>query len=176
MNQHEIIDNKTFNTVPNWYALKIKHRHEKKVDFRLNEKGITSYLPLKTEYRCWSDRHKKVSEPLFSCYLFVHTPLRDRLPILQTDGVVGFVSFNGKPAIIPEKQINSIKLILEKKPCVEQISYFTPGKKVRIKAGDLKGIEGVLTEIRNNFRFVLCVDGIKQALAIEIFVNDLELI
>lgn len=176
MNQHETIDFKALNTLPQWYALKIKHRHEKKVDSRLCEKGITSYLPLNTIYRRWSDRYKKVSEPLFSCYLFVYTPLRNRLHILQTDGVVGFVCFNGKPASIPEIQIDSIKTILAKKPCVEQISYFTPGKKVRIKNGDFKGIEGTLVKLRNNYRFVICVDGINQGFAIEIHVNDLDLI
>jgi transcription antitermination factor NusG len=176
MNQQETIDFKALNNLPHWYALKIKNRHEKKVDFRLNEKGITSYLPLNTLYRRWSDRYKKVTEPLFSCYLFVYTPLHDRLHVLQTDGVLGFVCFNGKPATIPEKQINSIKIILAKKPCVEQVSYFTLGKRVRIKHGDFKGIEGILTKVRNNFRFVICVDGIKQGLAIEIHANDLELI
>ena len=160
----------------NWYAIHTKNRHEKKVDLRLKEKGISSYLPLNTVYRRWSDRYKKVQEPLFSCYVFVNMNLKDRLSVLQTDGVVCLVAFNGIPATIPEDQIYAIKKILEKKQSVEYSDYFIPGKKVKVARGPFKGIEGTLVTNKNNNRLVIAIEGIKQAISIEIDPRDLELI
>ena len=103
------------NYMPHWYALHTKFRHEKKVAQRLAQKGIENYLPLRTMYRKWSDRYKKVDEPLFSCYVFVNIPLCDRIDVLQTDGAVKLVSFRSIPAVIPEMQIHAVKQILEKR-------------------------------------------------------------
>jgi len=164
------------NKVPHWYALRTKYRHEKKVDNRLQEKGLTSYLPLNTVYHKWSDRQKKITVPLFSCYVFVYMIMKDQLRILQTDGAVNLVSFNGKPSPIPENQIDAIKLVLGEKNTVEQVRSFTPGKKVRIKQGVFKGLEGVLVENKNNYRFVICIDSINQGIALDIGMNDLELV
>lgn len=176
MNRHEIIDFKALNTLPHWYALKTKYHHEKKVDIRLKAKGLTSYLPLQTVYRRWSDRLKPINEPIFSCYLFVYIPLCERLKILETDGVVHLVSFNGHPSPIPEKQINSIRFIIEKIRSVKQVNFFVPGKKVRIRQGILKGIEGFLIRDNNNHRFVIAIDTINQGISIDIDANDLEAI
>ena len=172
-------DNSIFgelNYTPHWYAIHTKSRHEKKVDLRLKEKGVTSYLPLNTIYRRWSDRYKEVQEPLFSCYVFVCMNLKDRLPVLQTDGAVCLVTFNGIPAAIPEDQINAIKQILEKKQNVDYIDYFTPGKKVNVARGPLKGLEGTLVTVKNNHRLVIAIEGIKQAISVEIDPRDLELV
>jgi transcription antitermination factor NusG len=162
------------NIEPHWYALHTRHRHEKKIDARLKEKKITSYLPLHTVYRRWSDRYKRIEEPLFSCYVFVWIALRDRLPVLQTDGAVNLVSFNGIPAIIPPEQIDAIRRILERRVEVSQAGYFTPGEKVRVMRGPLHGLEGTLVCQKNNHRLIITVDGIKQAIAIEIDPHDLE--
>lgn len=164
------------NILPQWYALHTRSRHEKKVDAKLKEKGIVSYLPLNTIYRRWSDRYKKVQQPLFSCYIFVNIALKDRLPILQTDGAVGLVSFNGIPATIPEDQINAIKKILERSQTVDYADFFTPGKKVKVIQGPLKGIQGTLIYNKSNNRLVVAIDGIKQAISVEIDPRDLQLI
>lgn len=164
------------NIIPHWYALHTRSRHEKKVDVRLREKGINSYLPLNTVHRRWSDRYKEIQEPLFSCYVFVNLALKDRLSVLQTDGAVHFVSFNGRPATIPEEQINAIKQILEKKQSVDYANYFTVGKKVKVVQGPLKGLQGTLINSKNNSRLVICIDGIRQAISVEIDPRDLELI
>ena len=102
--------------------------------------------------------------------------MKDQLRILQTDGAVNLVSFNGKPSPIPENQIDAIKLVLGEKNTVEQVRSFTPGKKVRIKQGVFKGLEGVLVENKNNYRFVICIDSINQGIALDIGMKDLELV
>jgi transcription antitermination factor NusG len=162
------------NVSPRWYALQTRSRHEKKVDLRLKEKGVVSYLPLHTVYHRWSDRYQAVQAPLFSCYVFVFIALRDRMPVLQTAGAVNLVSFNSVPARIPEAQINAIKQVLESQASAEIADYLTPGKKVRIARGPLKGLEGTFLTAKNNYRVVIAIEAIKQAIAVEIDPRDLE--
>lgn len=164
------------NFVPNWFALSTKARHEKKVNSQLVQKGITSYLPLQTFYRRWSDRYKKVQEPLFSCYIFVKIALRDRLQVLQTDGVVRLVSFNGIPATIPEDQIEAIKTILDHNLQIERVDYLTPGQKIEVIQGPLKGIKGILAAVKNSRRLVIRIDSIMQAVSIDIDYRDIKII
>ena len=159
-----------------WYALYTRSRYEKKVDRLLKEKGVTSFLPLNEVYHRWSDRRQKVLMPLFSCYVFVFIALKDRFKALQTDGAIKLVSFNGKPAVIPDDQISMIKRILDEKVSIYQADSFTPGKKVKIFRGPLKGVEGTLIRKNNKNRLVIAIEGIKQALSIEIDYRDLEIL
>ena len=162
------------NYEPNWYALKTRYRHEKKVAGRLQQKGITIYLPLYTTYHTWCDRKKRVTEPLFSCYLFVKIPLKDRLPVLQTDGVINLVSFNNIPAPIPESQIDSIRCVLSKLTLVHKTDYYGVGEHVEVIQGPLKGIIGVLQKIKNQSRLVISIDVICQAISIDIDINSIK--
>ena len=162
------------NVRPHWYALHTRGRHEKKVDLRLKEKGINSYLPLNTVYHHWSDRNQAVREPLFSCYVFVFIALRDRLPVLETDGAVNLVCFCGIPAWIPEEQIDAVKQILRSKPSVEIADAFAPGQKVKIKRGPLTGLTGTLAAHKSKHRVIIAIDAIKQAIAVEIDPRELQ--
>lgn len=164
------------NNNSHWYAIYTRSRYEKKVDYSLKEKGITSYLPLNEVYRRWSDRHKKVMIPLFTCYVFVFIALRDRFKVLQTDGVIKLVSFNGKPAYIPDDQIHVIKRIIEEKVSIDHVDFFSPGKKVKVKHGPFKGLRGTLIQKNNKNRLIISIDGIKQALSIDIDYRDLEIL
>ena len=164
------------NEVPHWYAISTKARHEKKVYQRLVDKDVTVYLPLQKVYRKWSDRYKLVEEPLFSCYVFVRISLRERLKVLQTDGVVRLVSFNGIPATIPDSQFEAIKRVMEERSDVEKIDYLTPGSRVEVIQGSLKGIQGMLVEIKNSHRLVLRIDSIMQAIAVDIDYRDVKVI
>ncbi len=159
-----------------WYALYTRSRYEKKVDYLLKQKGVTSYLPLNEVYHRWSDRYQRVLTPLFSCYVFVFMALRDRFKVLQTDGVIKLVSFNGYPAIIADHEIDAIKRILAEKMKVEPIDFFTPGKKVSVRQGPLKGVKGILLQRNNRNRLIIAIDGIKQALSIDIDYRDLEIL
>ncbi|MBN2012335.1 UpxY family transcription antiterminator [candidate division KSB1 bacterium] len=163
------------NVVQKWYAVHTKARHEKRVHQRLNDKGVNSYLPINTVYRRWSDRYKKVQEPLFSCYVFVRIALKERLDVLQTDGVVNLVSSNGIPASIPDNQIEAIRKLLSDEREVSCTDYFTPGKKVKVVRGLLKDLEGTMVAVKGENRLVITIDSIKQAISVEINPGDVEL-
>ena len=90
----------------NWFAIYVKSRHEKCVHAELQQKGIESSLPLMNVTRQWSDRRKKVEVPLFRGYVFVRIDIsKEKFDVLQTDGVVKFVTFNNVTVPIPEDQM-----------------------------------------------------------------------
>ncbi|MFZ5516767.1 MAG: UpxY family transcription antiterminator [Candidatus Zhuqueibacterota bacterium] len=164
------------NVEPNWYAVTTKPRHEKKVFQLLTIKGIESYLPLQKLSRKWSDRYKVIEQPLFSCYVFVRIALKDRLPVLQTDGVVKLVTFNNIPATIPDSQIQAVRLVLEKCHTIEHIDFLTPGQRIEVVQGPLKGISGLCVEIKNSHRLVVRLESIQQAISVDIDLRDIKIL
>lgn len=98
-------------SVFSWYAVYTAARAEKKVKERLDQIGIENYLPLRTEYRVWSDRKKKVSVPLISGYIFVHIKEETFVPVLTTPGVVTFLKEKGKAVAIPAEQIERLRFV-----------------------------------------------------------------
>src|SRR5215211_2950612 len=143
-----------------WYAVYTKPRWEKKVAGLLLQKGIESYCPLNKVRRKWSDRMKTVEEPLFKSYVFVKIAEEDRARVRMTDGVVNFVYWNGKPAVIKEKEIQTIKHFLGEYENVEAIKMdFTPEERVRVVAGPMMDQEGRVIEIKNKTAKI-CIDSL----------------
>jgi len=143
-----------------WYAIYTRPRWEKKVNGLLVQKGIESYCPLNKVRRKWSDRMKTVEEPLFKSYVFVKIAEEDRARVRMTDGVVNFVYWNGKPAVIKEKEIQTIKHFLGEYENVEAIKMdFTPEERVRVVAGPMMDQEGRVIEIKNKTAKI-CIDSL----------------
>ena len=88
-----------------WYAAHVCSRHEKQVARQLEERRVSYFLPVYRSVRRWKDRRKELDLVLFPGYVFVHLDLKDRLRVLQVPSVVRFVSFNGRPAPLPDDEI-----------------------------------------------------------------------
>lgn len=160
----------------NWYALHTRSRHEKRVAGELEHKGITTFLPLLTTVRKWSDRRMKVDLPLFSCYVFVSIP-RDpetRVSVLRTSGVLSFVGGNHLVAPIPNQEIEQIQTVLDKRIPFAAHPFLEVGQRVRVRGGALDGIEGVLTRFNGNNRLVISVQTIQRSLAVIVDGYDVE--
>lgn len=121
-----------------WLAIYSRPRWEKKVNQLLREKGLESYCPLNKVRRKWSDRVKLVEEPLFKSYVFVKVSDENRTEVRMTPGVINFVYWNGKPAVVKEKEINAIKQFLNdyENVIVEPMAVELK-QRVRIAAGPL---------------------------------------
>ena len=131
-----------------WYAVYTRPRWEKKVNNLLLQKGIESYCPLNKIRRKWSDRIKTVEEPLFKSYVFVKIKEEERTAVRMTNGVVNFVYWNGKPAIIKEKEIQTIKRFLDEYETVEAIKMeVATDDRVRVVAGPMMDQEGKVLEV-----------------------------
>ena len=124
-----------------WYAVYTKSRHEKRLAELLNEKGIEAYVPLRKVVRQWSDRKKLVSEPLIRSYCFVRPGPGEYYDVLNTDGAVRYVWFSGKPAPIPNKQIDILKVLTGSDVDVDVVpGSLLKGTTVRVNAGPLAGV------------------------------------
>ena len=159
-----------------WYAVYLKSRHEFKVEKKLAQTNIDAFLPIIERLRHWKDRKKMVTFPLFPGYIFVNIPedYNSSLSVLKTAGVVRFLSLEGKPAPIPEEQITSLKKLIENKEQIDPHPYISEGQRVRITAGPLTGVEGILLEKRNQNLLVLSVDLLKQGASVKIDAFDIE--
>ena len=155
-------------TVPLWYAIYVRSRHEKKVANELEERRIEYFLPLIPRLRYWKDRRKIVSLPLFPGYIFVHIKLADKVGVLSLDGVVWIISFLNEPAPIPDSQIMDVKKLLSYPERVENIEYIKDGCMVEIMYGPFRGIKGKLVQHRGKKRLVVGIDLINQALSVEV--------
>jgi len=152
-----------------WFAVQTRYRFEKKVAAQLASKGIEVFLPLRAENREWSDRQKQVKVPLFPGYAFVRSArsLAMRLQVLQTAGVMGFVNFGGTAAVVPQKQIEDLHLLLIQDVPFFLYPFLRAGQRVRIRGGCLDGLEGLLTQ-RDKGKLVISIESIQRSLAIEI--------
>lgn len=134
-----------------WYAVYTKPRWEKKIARKLEEKGIEAYCPLNKVTRQWSDRKKVVLDPLFKGYVFVHIEDKNKWSVKTVDGILNYVYWNGKPAIIRDEEIDTIRKFLNEFSDVQVEEYLLePNKKVRIKQGVLMNHEGILLELHGN--------------------------
>ena len=129
-------------------AIYTKPRWEKKVDHLLKENGVESYCPLNKVRRKWSDRIKIVEEPLFKSYVFVKVNNGDKTKVRMTNGVINFVYWEGKPAVIREKEINAVKRFLNEYENVEvRPMEFQQHQRVVITGGPLMYQEGSVLDI-----------------------------
>ena len=162
------------NHTPQWYALYLRSRFEKRVNEELQQKEVDVFLPLIEEIHIWSDRKKKVQEPLFRGYIFVKTNMHDKETILQTDGVVKFVGIREQPSPIPDNQIDWLRRIIGKPTFVKRENYFDVGERVRVTSGPFLGVEGFITRHQTETRVVISLSAIAQSVSIQVPAEILE--
>ncbi|NOU47922.1 MAG: UpxY family transcription antiterminator [Bacteroidales bacterium] len=152
-----------------WFALYTRSQSERKVAIELQHLGIEFFLPMISRWRQWSDRKKKVDEPLFRSYVFVFISEKEYFNALNVPGAVRFVTFGGKAVSIPENQIAAIRQYI-KEPDEEEESelLLKEGELVKIKAGPMEGLIGKLLKYKNKFRLIIQIDTIGQSIALHI--------
>jgi transcriptional antiterminator NusG len=151
-----------------WFALQVRMRHEIGVSDHLQGKGYEWFLPLYKSRRRWSDRVKEVDAPLFPGYLFCRFDPHDRLPILKTPGVTQIVGYNHVPVPVDEHEIAAIRRLVASGVPNFPCAYLEVGSKVRIDAGALRGLEGILIDMKGKRRLVLSITLLQRSVAVEI--------
>jgi transcriptional antiterminator RfaH len=159
-----------------WYAAYTKSRAEKKVLKELQQQGIEVYLPLQKRLKQWSDRRKWVEEPLLRCYIFVKIDMADYYRVLNSRGIVSYITFEGKAVPIPENQIDVLRKIVATEADVEvSADKFEAGARVKVVSGPMHGLEGELVDYRGNRRVMVRIDHIGQQLLVSIPAGFLEM-
>ena len=160
--------------VPKWYAIYTNPRAEKLVFSRLEEIGVETYLPLQKTYRQWSDRKKLIEKPLLSSYVFVKVIPKEFPLVYKTSGVVKFVSFEGQPAPIPQKQIDNLRLLIDSNAEIEVTSErFELGNSVEVITGSLTGLTGELIKVKGRKKVIVRIDKLEQNIILTIPVTFL---
>jgi transcription antitermination factor NusG len=160
--------------VQHWYAVSVRPRHENVVTRHLEHQGLNYFLPVYRSVRRWKDRRKELDMALFPGYVFVNLDLRDRLGVLRAPGVVQFVTFQGKPAAVPDSEIRALESSVSAGLRPQPHPYLRQGKKVRVKSGPLLNAEGIMVRRKEGFRLVLSIDLLMRSVMLEVDEADVE--
>jgi transcription antitermination factor NusG len=157
-----------------WFAVHTRSRHEKAIAARLDALATETFLPLHRSRHRWKNGvHAEVDEPLFPCYLFARIGVGERVRLLQTPGVLGLAASTARPTAIPVEEIALLRTATAKLTA-EPHPYLACGDRVRIVAGPLTGLEGILTRRKQECRVVLSVEAILRSIAVEVSEFDIE--
>jgi len=160
---------------PQWFAVWTRSRHEQVVRDQLERKHFDAFLPTITRWSRWKDRKKKIDWPLFPGYCFVRFDPADTLPILKCTGVVNIVSFEGKPAPIPEYELESIRVLVGSDLQFDPCPMIHEGMMVEVAYGPLRGVIGrLMRKDAQRARLVLSVNLIGQAVSVEVDAADVK--
>lgn len=160
-----------------WRVIYTRPRWEKKVDSLLQQKGIESYCPVIQKESQWADRKKKVEWPLFSSYLFVKINARDELAVRETFGVINFVYFCGKPALMRENIIDDIRKCLLRYDDIEaiHINSLKVGDHVKINNGAFTNHLGEIVKIEGK-KVLMVLEHLDYALITKVEIKDVDLV
>src|SRR5262249_25483829 len=131
------------------------------------------FLPLYQIQRRWKERRADILLPLFPSYVFVHIALDDRLRVLGLPGIVSLVTFNNAPAEIPDPQIESLQRAITLGRAEPHV-YLRAGRHVRVTAGPLIGLEGIVVEIKNRVHVVVSFEWMARSVAVSLDAEDVE--
>jgi transcriptional antiterminator RfaH len=153
-----------------WYVIKTNSRAEKKVEERLQKLGFEVFLPLQTSLKQWSDRKKKVSTPLISSTLFIHTSELDLRLIYNTPGFHSVLHYQGKPAIVRDFEINNLKIILqpELEDQFEETTSIETGDLVEVIKGPFQGLIATSIEVNRNHKLIVEIESLGQKFVLHV--------
>lgn len=151
----------------NWYVVYTKPKWEKKVADKLNQVGIECYCPLITQVKQWSDRKKKIEVPLFNSYVFVRLADSERNSAFQVSGVVRYLFWLGKPAIVKDQEIEIIKRSLTASNLSEiSVSTIQVGDKIKLESGAFTNQNAIVKEVSKNY-YILVLETLGCVLKIK---------
>lgn len=164
------------NNVEKWYIFYTAPRAEKVIYRNLVRKGMNVFLPLRKVHKIWKNRqHKIIEEPLFPSYIFVKTDREGIYTVIKHSKICSYINFCGKPAVIPDKDIDAIRTMLNSQQEITTNEFYE-GDKVLVINGILAGYEGILCEKKGKNKFGIKIDGINMVASIEISDNDIKLL
>jgi transcription antitermination factor NusG len=156
---------------PAWFALWTRSRVERQVEEQLRGRGIEGFAALASVERQWSDRTKRIRTPLFPGYVFAYLPGSELVRALEVPGVAGVVRMGGRPAPIPNDEIEAVRLLVhgvdETGVLPETVEPLERGTVVRIIDGPFAGLQGVVLR-DGDTRVVVNIPAIQQARAVRI--------
>jgi len=153
-----------------WYVIKTNSRAEKKVEERLQMLGFEVFLPLQTSIKQWSDRKKKVSTPLISSTLFIHSSESDLKLIYNTPGFHSVLHYQSKPAVVRDFEINNLRIILQPdaENQFEETTSIETGDLVEVIKGPFQGLIATSIEVNRNHKLIVEIESLGQKFVVHV--------
>jgi len=151
----------------NWYVVYTKPKWEKKVAEKLTQIGIECYCPLITQIKQWSDRKKKVEVPLFNSYVFIQIEDSDRNSVFEVAGIIRYLFWLGKPAVVRDEEINVIKNSLKASNIADiSVSQIQVGDKIKLETGAFSNQNAIVQEVSKT-HYILVLESLGCVLKIK---------
>ncbi len=158
-----------------WLVVYTKSRQEKKVHARLQQQTVETFLPLRRQRKKWSDRWKWIELPLFSSYVFVKPQKEQKDQILQIDGVVRYLTFNGKVGIVRQNEIDFLQRVVVSDEAVEVVpDLFEKESEVVISKGFFKGFRGKFLHHDRGGKVAIRLEGIGYSVVVGVSHDEVE--
>ncbi len=151
-----------------WFAIQVWTGRESATADHLRSRGYAVFVPRHVERRRWSDRLKCVERPTFPGYAFCRTTPEASGKIVTTPGVLRIVGDGRRPLPVAEHEIEAIRRLVESRLPIDKLPAFRPGQRMRIEAGPLRGIEGVVVTVKSGHRLVLSVSLLQRSVSVEL--------
>jgi transcription antitermination factor NusG len=154
--------------MPNWFALRVRPKHEKAVATNLSMLGLEEYVPLHRVRRLWSDRVKVLDTPLFPGYVFCRFAYADRLRVLNSPGVDSIVGCGKTEVPVDDSEIAAVRTLVASGRPLAHLPFLRIGQGVLIERGPLAGIRGVVLREQSAWRVVVSVEALDRSIAVEV--------
>ena len=151
-----------------WLVLRTRSQHEGTAERDLQQRSITSYLPRHNVIRRWKDRRTVLRMPLFPGYIFVRPRVDQFENIRCIRGSCGLVLAGSKPAAMPEKDLDAVKLLVGSGAALTVNPRLIPGQKIQVIAGPLMGIQGELIRVKSQERLVINAHLLSSSVSVEV--------
>ena len=158
-----------------WHVLHVIANHEKRVVQHLAVRSLEHYLPLYTERSRWTDRSVTLERPLFAGYVFVRFAPQSRVAVISTPGVLRLLGDRDTDTVSPE-EIERIREGLAGGYKLKPHPNVSLGTRVRVRSGVFEGVEGIVTEFRNQCRVIVTLSAVQKCFSLEMGLNDMEIL
>ena len=155
-------------SVPSWFALRVRPKHEKTAASNLGRQGFEEYVPLHRVRRRWSDRMKELDAVLFPGYIFCRFPRQDRWRVLSAPGVESIVGFGKTDVPVDDAEIQAVRALVASGRPLAPWPFLRIGQNVAIESGPLAGLRGVVLRDQDSWRVVVSVEALDRSLAVEV--------
>lgn len=158
-----------------WFVAVVNHNSEIRSAAKLREAGYTSYVASQKELRIWRNgRRKMVDRVVINSLVFIHCTEAERREVVNMPFIFRFLTdkaagatHTGRPvAIIPEKQMETLRFMLGQSDAPVEVTSHVYGKgdKVRVVRGNLRGVEGiVVTDNEGHSELIVNLDILGNA-------------
>jgi transcription antitermination factor NusG len=158
-----------------WYAIRVRNQHEAIASQSLRSRGLEEFHPVYSTRRRWADRVKTVDCPLFAGYVFCRFALGQKTLVLESAGCVNVVQFGAKPASVPEQDIAALR-VLAAEGRATPFPYVSEGRRVRVRSGAFKDVEGYIQKVKNEEQLILSLHLLQRSVSVQIEADAVQVI